>query len=242
MTGLGSLNRWGRRAKNACACIALLIGVLGAQPAIAQNDTDPFEPLNRSIYGFNDALDQALIKPAAQTYARYMPELFQVSLRNFFSNLTEPWTGVNSLLQGKPRQAVSDFGRFFLNFALTFGLNDIASELGLARSNEDFGQTLGVWGVEAGPYLVLPILGPSSVRDGIGRITDILTDPSRKIKGDGDFYALTAARIVDLRVSLLPADRMLDSIALDRYTFIRNAYLQRRQSLVNDGNTPPPKE
>lgn len=242
MIRFGPPSRWGQGAQRVCVGLAVLISVIASQPARAQSAIDPLEPLNRSIYIFNDALDQALIKPAAQTYARHMPELIQVSLRNFFSNLTEPWTGVNSLLQGKPRQAASDFGRFFLNFALTFGLNDIASELGLARSNEDFGQTLGVWGVESGPYLVLPILGPSSVRDGIGRVTDILTDPSRKIKGYGDFYALTAVRIVDVRVSLLPADRMLESVALDRYTFIRNAYLQRRQSLVHDGNPPPPKE
>jgi phospholipid-binding lipoprotein MlaA len=224
--------------------VGVLLGLLIAAPLRAQPaaDIDPFESFNRSVFEFNEALDKAVIKPVAQAYAEYAPQLLKVSLRNFFSNLVDPWVGVNNLLQGKPLAAASDFGRFFLNTFLTFGIGDIATELGLESNNEDFGQTLGVWGFEPGPYLVLPIFGPSSVRDGIGRVTDIRYDLSRELRTGAEFAAVNAVRIIDLRASLLPAERLMEGAALERYSFIRNTYLQRRRNLVYDGNPPSPEE
>ena len=216
---------------------------LAASPlALAQSEADPLEPLNRAIFGFNDALDGAVIKPVAQAYAEHVPAPLRTAIGNFMNNLLEPWSALNNLLQGKPERAVSDVGRFLVNTVLTLGLGDVATEFGLERTGEDLGQTLGVWGFGAGPYLVLPVLGPSSLRDGVGRVTAIVYDPSRKISSGSEFAAFTAVRIVDLRAELLPMDKLIDSAALDRYSFIRNAYLQRRQSLIEDRSSSPTKE
>lgn len=221
---------------------ALLLAL--ALPVQAQSDSpvDPLESMNRAVFGFNEALDRAVLKPLAQVYVDVVPETPRRLFRNFVSNLLEPWNAVNNLLQGKPAAAASDVARFAFNTLTTLGLDDPATELGLARSNEDLGQTLGVWGVGAGPYLVLPFLGPSSVRDGIGRIGDIGFDPSRRISDGQEFAVFTAMRFVDNRATLLPMERLIEGAALDRYSFIRNAYLQRRQNQVYDGNPPEPKE
>lgn len=221
---------------------ALLLAL--ALPVQAQSDSpvDPFESMNRAVFGFNEALDRAVLKPLAQVYVDVVPETPRRLFRNFVSNLLEPWNAVNNLLQGKPAAAASDVARFAFNTLTTLGLDDPATELGLTRSSEDLGQTLGVWGVGAGPYLVLPFLGPSSVRDGIGRIGDIGLDPSRRISDGQEFAVFTAMRFVDNRATLLPMERLIESAALDRYSFIRNAYLQRRQNQVYDGNPPEPKE
>lgn len=215
-----------------------------ALPVQAQTESpvDPLEPMNRAVFGFNEALDRAVLKPLAQVYVDVVPETPRRLFRNFVSNLLEPWSAVNNLLQGKPVAAASDLARFAFNTLTSLGLDDPAAELGLARSNEDLGQTLGVWGVGAGPYLVLPILGPSSLRDGIGRIGDIGFDPSRRISDGREFAALTAVRLVEQRATLLPMERLIEGAALDRYSFIRNAYLQRRLNQVYDGNPPEPKE
>jgi phospholipid-binding lipoprotein MlaA len=215
-----------------------------ALPVQAQADSpvDPLESMNRAVFGFNEALDRAVLKPLAQAYVDVVPETPRRLFRNFVSNLLEPWNAVNNLLQGKPVAAASDVARFAFNTLTSLGLDDPAAELGLARSNEDLGQTLGVWGLGAGPYLVLPILGPSSLRDGIGRIGDIGFDPSRRISDGREFAALTAVRLVEQRATLLPMERLIEGAALDRYSFIRNAYLQRRLNQVYDGNPPEPKE
>ena len=237
--------RWGASRRSVAGLMAALLTVLGllaARPALAAPAADPFESFNRAVFSFNESLDKAVIKPAARAYTDTMPELFRLVLGNFFSNLSDPWIGVNNLLQGKPLDAMSDFGRFALNTVLCFGLGDIASELGLRRNNEDLGQTLGVWGMPSGPYLVLPLLGPSSLRDAGGRVVDIALDPSRRIADGGEFAAFTAVRIVDLRAALLPMDRLAEGAMLDRYTFFRNAYLQRRPHVVSDGNPPEPSE
>lgn len=227
--------------------LARLVAVLTLAltlPAQAQSDSpaDPLESLNRTVFEFNEALDRALLKPVAQVYVDVVPETPRRLFRNFVSNLLEPWNAVNNLLQGKPGAAASDVARFAFNTLTTLGLDDPATELGLARSNEDLGQTLGVWGFGPGPYLVLPFLGPSSIRDGIGRIGDIGMDPSRRISDGQEFAVLTAMRFVEQRATLLPMERLIEGAALDRYSFIRNAYLQRRQNLVYDGNPPEPKE
>lgn len=230
-------------ARRLMGCAAALLLAL-ALPVQAQSDSpvDPLESMNRAVFGFNEALDRAVLKPLAQVYVDVVPETPRRLFRNFVSNLLEPWNAVNNLLQGKPAAAASDVARFAFNTLTTLGLDDPATELGLARSNEDLGQTLGVWGVGAGPYLVLPFLGPSSVRDGIGRIGDIGFDPSRRISDGQEFAVFTAMRFVDNRATLLPMERLIEGAALDRYSFIRNAYLQRRQNQVYDGNPPEPKE
>jgi len=230
-------------ARRLTAVAAALLFSL-ALPVQAQPDSpvDPLESVNRAVFGFNEALDRAVLKPLAQVYVDVVPETPRRLFRNFVSNLLEPWNAVNNLLQGKPAAAVSDVARFAFNTLTSLGLDDPAAELGLARSNEDLGQTLGVWGLGAGPYLVLPILGPSSLRDGIGRIGDIGFDPSRRISDGREFAALTAVRLVEQRATLLPMERLIEGAALDRYSFIRNAYLQRRLNQVYDGNPPEPKE
>lgn len=236
-----SLFRWfSRRLAGVAAALMLAL----CFPVQAQSDspTDPLESLNRTVFEFNEVLDRVLLKPVAQVYVDVVPETPRRLFRNFVSNLLEPWNAVNNLLQAKPSAAVSDLARFAFNTLTTLGLDDPATELGLVRSNEDLGQTLGVWGFGPGPYLVLPFLGPSSVRDGIGRIGDIGMDPSRKISDGQEFAVFTAMRFVEQRATLLPMERLIEGAALDRYAFIRNAYLQRRQNLVYDGNPPEPKE
>ena len=231
-------------SRRLAACSAALVFAT-AWPVLAQSEsaTDPLESMNRAVFEFNEVLDRAVLKPVARAYADFVPETPRRLFRNFVSNLLEPWNAVNNLLQGKPAAAASDVARFAVNTLTTLGLEDPAStELGLTRSNEDLGQTLGVWGFGPGPYLVLPFLGPSSVRDGIGRIGDISMDPSRKIADGQEFAAFTAMRFVEQRATLLPMERLIESAALDRYSFIRNAYLQRRQNQVYDGNPPEPKE
>lgn len=222
--------------------ISLLLGLVAPVQAQSESSVDPFESFNRAVFQFNDTIDRAVLKPVAQFYADVVPETPRLLFRNFVSNLLEPWNAVNNLLQGKPLAAASDVGRFLMNTLITLGLGDPASEAGLERSNEDLGQTLGVWGFGPGPYLVLPILGPSSVRDGVGRVADIGFDPSRRIADNEEFAVFTVARLVEQRATLLPMERMVEGAALDRYSFIRNAYLQRRLNLVYDGNPPEPKE
>lgn len=222
----------------------LLAGLIGSVTvARAAPVSDPLEPLNRSVFAFNDALDRSVLRPVAQQYVRWVHPGIRQMAGNVFANFGDPWTGVNNLLQGKPVEALGDFTRFAINTLFCFGgLGDLASELGLSRHNEDLGQTLGVWGLPAGPYLVLPLLGPSSVRDGVGVAAGIAADPVRWIDSEGDRTAVSLLRVVDTRASLLPLDRLVEGAALDRYTFVRNAYLQRRLNLVYDGDPPEPPE
>jgi len=208
-----------------------------------QNARDPLEPLNRGIYAFNDAVDNALMKPIATGYRAVLPQFVRTGVTNFFSNLDDVTVIVNSVLQLKIPQAVSDTGRFLINTTIgVLGLFDVATHLGLEKHNEDFGQTLGYWGIGTGPYLVLPLLGPSSLRDGLARWVDWKTDPlswEDHIRTRNQFLAL---RFVNTRANLLDSEKVLDAAAIDRYAFLRDAYLQRRRSLVYDGNPPPEKE
>lgn len=230
-----------RRLRALRFSLALAAGAAGlAQAAPA---SDPLEPLNRSVFAFNDALDRGILRPVAQQYVRWVHPGIRQIVGNVFANLADPWTGVNNLLQGKPLQALGDFARFGINTVFCFGgLGDLASELGLQRHNEDLGQTLGVWGVPSGPYVVLPLLGPSSLRDATGVVAAWSVDPVRQIESEGDRTAVALTRVVDTRASLLPLDRLIEGAALDRYTFVRNAYLQRRLNLVYDGDPPEPPE
>jgi phospholipid-binding lipoprotein MlaA len=200
---------------------------------------DPMEGLNRAIFGFNTVADTILTKPVAHVYRTVTPEVIRVVINNVFSNVNDVWVGVNSMLQGKPKDAFSDWGRVLVN--TTFGLAgvaDLASDIGLERHNEDFGQTLGKWGMPPGPYVVIPLLGPSNFRDGLSIVPDALGDPIRKLKKSGDRDRSRLVRLLDTRAGLLDVEKLADSAAIDRYDLVRDAYLARRNRLVYDGDPP----
>jgi len=206
------------------------------------NPRDPLEPLNRGIYQFNDGVDKILIKPLAEAYRYVLPQFVRTGVSNFFSNLNDVIVALNNLLQGKLTLAASDIARLALNSTAGLaGLFDVATEAGLEKNNEDFGQTLGFWGIGDGPYIVLPILGPSSLRDSFGWVGDYYTWPVTYIKRNDVRNSLTGLRIVSSRADFLEASKILETAALDPYEFVRDAYLQRRRNLVYDGN-PPPEE
>ena len=198
---------------------------------------DPLESYNRAVFQFNDAVDRAALKPAATVYKEVTPRFVQTGVNNFFGNLGDIWSAANNLMQGKGEAGMTDFTRFTLNstFGLV-GLLDIASEAGLQKHNEDFGQTLGYWGMPSGPYFVLPLLGPSTVRDTAALPLDMAADPWNYVDPTATRNWGTGLRIVDKRAVLLEASNLVESAALgDRYVFIRDGYLQRRQSQVFDG-------
>jgi phospholipid-binding lipoprotein MlaA len=202
---------------------------------------DPFEAANRSVYKFNQSVDEAVLKPVGEAYKKALPEIVQSGVRNVFSNLADVPIAVNDLLQGKPVEAANDGMRFAINTTIGgLGLLDWASEIGLEKRNEDFGQTLGRWGIADGPYLVWPLFGSSTVRDSAGGIVDLAIDPVGRHKPVDARNAMQVTRVAGKRADLLEASRMLEEIALDRYAFERDAYLQRRRSLIYDGN--PPRE
>jgi phospholipid-binding lipoprotein MlaA len=199
---------------------------------------DPFEPMNRGIAGFNDTIDSWVYRPVAVVYDQYTPEVLQMIARNFLSNLLDPYIALNNFLQGKPRAGFSDLGRFVFNTTFGFlGFADPASDAGMEKHREDFGQTLGVWGVGTGPYLVLPFFGPSNVRDGIGFGVDAYAALINRFDSVPFRNTVAGVQFVDIRAQLLPADRLLND-ALDRYTLLRDTYLQRRRNLVFDGDPP----
>jgi phospholipid-binding lipoprotein MlaA len=202
---------------------------------------DPLESVNRAVYAFNEGFDEVVGKPAARVYREALPRGVRNMLRNFFNNIDDLFIGANNLLQGKPADAVNDWGRFALNttFGL-LGLIDWASDAGMEKHNEDFGQTLGHWGAGDGPYLVLPLFGPSTLRDAGGLLVDWEVDPVALHAPVDERNAMVATRFVGRRADLLEATRLLDEAALDKYVFLRDAYLQRRRSLVYDGR--PPRE
>jgi phospholipid-binding lipoprotein MlaA len=198
--------------------------------------------MNRSVDGFNQVLDKVIVKPLAQGYDKVVPTEIKTVIGNFFSNLDEISVAFNNLLQGKPKEAGNDIARFALNTTLgIIGLVDVASELGFQKNDEDFGQTLGVWGLGSGPYLVLPLLGPSSLRDVPARFVDSPLDPLYHHDDVALRNSLLAVHVVNTRARLLPATELVERISLDQYAFVRDAYLKRRASLVRDG-APDPDE
>jgi phospholipid-binding lipoprotein MlaA len=202
---------------------------------------DPLEPLNRKVYAFNDKLDSWVVRPVATGYRDWVPDPIRERVRNFFGNIADPLIGTNNILQGKFEDGFLDWMRFTFNTTLgLFGLHDVASEMGYEKHNEDFGQTFGRWGAGTGPYLVLPFLGSSNVRDGIGSAFDIYLDPLGEVRPYRLQYELWGTRVVQARADLLDASRILEEASLDKYTFQRDAYLQRRRSLIYDGR--PPRE
>jgi phospholipid-binding lipoprotein MlaA len=210
------------------ACVTL-------PPNSQRSPQDPWESWNRGVYKFNDALDRAVAKPVARTYVRIVPQPIRTGVTNFFANLETPTVMINDALQGKLLAAANDLGRFALNTTVGIGgILDPASSAGLARNNEDFGQTLGKWGVHPGPFLELPLLGPSDLRDAPSRAVDSYTNPRQYIKNNWIKYGLYLPDFVDRRAALLPLDETL-SHTYDPYAFVRDAYLQRRAYLVSDG-------
>jgi phospholipid-binding lipoprotein MlaA len=215
------------------------ITLTGCASTHANNPADPLESFNRGVYQFNDALDKAIAKPVAKGYSTVMPEPGKIMVTNFFSNLDDVIVTANDLLQLKFTQAASDGSRFLFNTTFgVFGLLDVTSRL--EKHNEDFGQTLGYWGIGSGPYIVLPILGPSSVRDGIGLYVDSRPSKLRHVSHMRTRNQLYLTKAVNRRAQLLEQEKVLDEAVIDRYEFIRDAYLLHRQSLVYDGN--PPRE
>jgi phospholipid-binding lipoprotein MlaA len=217
----------------------LIAAALLAGAAHAQSANDPLEPMNRAVFKFNDALDNAVLTPVAKGYQAVVPELVRTGIGNFFGNFSDGWSAINQLLQGKGEAAATMTMRVATNSLFGLGgLFDVASDLGMERQSEDFGQTLGRWGMPAGPYLVWPLLGPSTGRDTLARPLDLYWSPSLLVNDGGAIAGLSALQLIDTRANLLSASRVLDGIALDKYTFVRDAYIARRRNLVYDGNPP----
>jgi phospholipid-binding lipoprotein MlaA len=230
----------GIRRMVAAALVAALLG--GCATAGGGIASDPLEPLNRAMFGFNEAFDKVLMKPVAEGYRAVFPEIVRAGVTNFFSNIDDVWIAANNLLQGKPGQALQDVMRVAINTVFGLGgLIDVASGAGLDKHNEDFGQTFGRWGVGSGAYLVLPFFGPSTVRDGIALFAfDYQVDPVWNINDVPARNTLFSVRAVDRRTNALEAVQAIEGAALDKYRFVRDSYLQRRRSLIYDGD--PPRE
>ncbi|BAP89026.1 surface lipoprotein [Burkholderiales bacterium GJ-E10] len=222
----------------------LAVGGCATVPQDAgKNPADPYERFNRQVYAFNDVFDRYVGKPVAKGYTDVTPKPVRTCVGNIFSNFGEIATFVDTSLEGRPHDAAVSFGRLVLN--TTFGLGgclDLGPRFGLYRNKQDFGLTMGNWGVPAGPYIVLPLLGPSTVRDTVGMAPDLLLSPVSYVSPMRDEYALGVAYYVDRRAELLDATNLLEQIALDPYAFTRDGYLQMRTNLVYHGNPPRPKD
>jgi phospholipid-binding lipoprotein MlaA len=214
---------------------ALLLTLLaGCASGPHADPRDPLEPLNRSVMRFNDSVDAAVVRPVAVAYRDTVPAPVRTGVNNFFGNWRDLWSALNAALQARPQQAAENFMRFNVNtFMGLGGVLDIATEMGIPRTTLDVGHTLARWGVPPGPYLVLPLMGPSTVRDSLGMVVDAQGDlVTQGVDHATTQNTLVLVRIVDGRTELLPATDMLDQIALDRYVFVRDAHLQRRLSQI----------
>jgi len=227
--------------------MAVVLAALAGCAGMNTNPRDPLEPLNRQVAKFNDDVDAVLLKPVATAYREATPPLVRTGIANFFGNMGDAWSSVNALLQFKLQDAAENMMRFSFNTVFGFaGILDIASDLNIERHKEDFGQTLGRWGVPAGPYIVLPLLGPSTLRDAIALgLVDRRGDGLHYIHSSWNQDGLYALRVVDQRANLLRVGNVIDQAALDRYSFTRDAYLQKRRAdifedkeLDSDGAEP----
>jgi phospholipid-binding lipoprotein MlaA len=233
----------------ALAGLCALASAQGQPSAVADADEapaaalapDPWEPFNRAVFRFNQDLDAGVLYPWADAYVTLVPKLARTGVHNFFNNFQDLWSGINNLLQGKLERSIAMTFRFAWNTVFGWGgLIDMATEFGIERTPEDFGQTLAVWGVPSGNFLMLPLFGPSTVRDAAALPLDIAATPAYAINQGSFRPVVTIVEIVDARAQLLGADKLLDTIALDKYSFVRDAFLQRRLNLVWDGNPPEP--
>ena len=217
-----------------------LLALAGIGNTIAEeNPHDPYEGFNRSMFAVHEVIDKYAAKPVAQVYDNTVPLPVKAGVGNFFGNVGELWVGVNSALQGKFGDAGVDLGRLLINSTVgIFGLFDVASELGLERHDEDFGQTMAVWGAGSGGYLFWPVIGSRTVRDTLGWGVDIMGDPVGYVDSIPVRNSLRGLRIAAIRASLLPADKVVEEAALDKYAYIRDAYLQRRRNQIFDGRPP----
>jgi phospholipid-binding lipoprotein MlaA len=217
----------------------LLAAALAGGCAQAPSRVDPLEPMNRALYSFHDAVDTAVIKPVAQAYIDIVPALVRRGVTNVFNNIEDLFSAFNGLLQGKPDKAGDDLGRVMLNTMWGLGgIFDLASDVGVERGDEDFGQTFAVWGLPQGPYLFVPFFGPTTLRDGTGWLVRLGLGPVGYIPDVPFRNSLYGVGAVDLRAQLIGAGDLVDTAALDKYLFIRNAYLQRRRYLIHDGKPP----
>ena len=222
------------------ALTAAFIGGLTGCASTANNPKDPYEGFNRAMFSVNEGID-VVAKPIAQGYDAAAPLPVKAGIGNFFGNIYDVWTAVNNLLQGKGGDAMSDLGRVLINTTVGIGgVFDVASEMGLEKHAEDFGQTLAVWGVPEGDYLYWPLIGPRTTRDTFGCMVDAAADPVWRVDDVALRNSLVGVRFIDLRASLLPTDKVVEQAAFDKYNYIRDAYLQNRRSAVRDGN--PEKE
>jgi phospholipid-binding lipoprotein MlaA len=230
------------RAARSLGILVILLSLGGCATPVSQRSDprDPYENFNRKVFAVNQVFDQVLLKPVSKGYSNYVPDFVQSAVGNFFGNIADVWTALNNFFQMKPRDAFQDTGRVLVNSTLgVAGLVDVASKLGLAKHEEDFGQTLGVWGIKPGPYVMLPVFGPSTMRDTFAKPLDLYADPLNLVDPSVTENSLRALRLVDDRARLLPATDMIERVALDPYQFVRDAYLQRRELKVLDGESPP---
>jgi phospholipid-binding lipoprotein MlaA len=215
----------------------LFVGCASIPAGVEPSARDPWEPFNRSVFEFNEGLDKYLLKPVVAAYRFILPEIVREGIYNFFSNYSDIYTALQNLLQGKPDLAFNDLMRVAVNTLFGLGgLMDVATPGGLPKHKEDWGQTFGVWGVPSGPYLVLPFFGPSTIRDTFGTAADLETDYLFKYIPDvGLRNSITGLRVINARNTFYEAGDLLDGAALDKYSFVRDAYLQRREYQINEG-------
>ncbi|QWD32029.1 VacJ family lipoprotein [Polynucleobacter paneuropaeus] len=221
----------------AFSLVVSMVGCASIPAGVPPSPDDPWEPFNRSVFEFNEGLDKYVLKPVVSGYRFVLPEFIREGIYNFFSNYNDIYTALNNLLQGKPDYAFNDLMRVVVNTTIGLGgLIDLATPGGLEKHKEDFGQTFGVWGIPSGPYVVLPFFGPSSVRDTFGTVADLETDYLFKYIPDvGLRNSLTGLRVVNARNTYYEAGDLLDGAAIDKYSFLRDAYIQRRKYQINEG-------
>jgi len=218
---------------------AVMVSGCATSSVAVQSSRDPWESFNRSVWDLNERLDGAVLRPAASAWVNTVPAPARKGVANVLGNIGDVWSGFNQFLQGKPGQGLNMAGRVLVNTTVGLaGLFDPATGMGLQRRSEDFGQTLGRWGVGSGPYLVLPLLGPSTARDGLASALDRAGSPAGLAASDNAALAITVVDTLERRAGLLGATDLLDDMALDKYSLVREAYLARRQDAVQDGATP----
>jgi phospholipid-binding lipoprotein MlaA len=222
---------------------ALAAALLLGGCATTTSRVDPFEPVNRAMFEVHDVVDGNLVKPLAEAYVDITPQLVRTGISNFYNNIDDLFSGINGLLQGKAEKAGHDFGRVMINTLFgVLGIFDPASDAGIERGNEDFGQTFAYWGLPRGPYLFVPLFGPTTVVDGTGFVVRVLWGPVAEIPAVALRNSLYGLGYINTRAGVLEAGKIVDTAALDRYRFIRNAYLQKRRYDVYDGKPPPEPE